>query len=224
MNRKYLVALALAAVGVYFFASRRKDEAPAAVVGGSGFTKTVEGSAIFTRPNGLTRAPLVIVYGGILSAPYARKEAMEQAAPAALKSRAMMLFVNLKTGTAASFAALGKQLAAKYGLTVTDTKLVGFSGGGNDVQDGFSPDFSFIGLIDPSTNARYLKLPWSSKARMIYNVANWSTKYGSIRSALPQIAAAINAAGGKAQSLAVSHRDMVPKFFALYANELATPA
>jgi hypothetical protein len=58
---------------------------------------------------------------------------------------------------------------------------------------------------------------------MIYNVANWAAKYESIKQAMPQIAAAINKAGGEAQVVPVSHRDMVPKFFAMYEEALAAP-
>jgi hypothetical protein len=102
-------------------------------------------------------------------------------------------------------------------------KALGFSAGGADVQNGFSPEFSFVGLIDPSTNVRYLNLPWNAGVRMIYNVANWAAKYESIKQAMPQIAAAINKAGGEAQVVPVSHRDMVPKFFAMYEEALAAP-
>lgn len=236
MNTKLLVGAALA-VGVVAILTRKSgspsSSAPTAktpekklevpAVAADGYTKTVEGNAIFTRPNGVTTAPLAIVYGGIMSASWARKEGMESMTPADLKKRVFMLFVDIGSGTPDQYEGKGRELAKKYGLTITDVQLLGFSGGAQDVQKNWNTKYSFIGLIDPSTGPKYLNLPFTARTRMIYNVPNWGTKYTAIRDALPKIAAAINAKGGKAESINVRHEAMVPKFFSMYSAEMSTP-
>jgi len=216
-----MAALAALAVGVVLVAQR--GSTGPSVGTPSGHTREKASNGIFTYPKGLSAAPLVVVFGGLTSVSYATREAMESAAPEGLKDRVSMFFVNTKSMPVAAAVSAGRNLAQQRGVAVTDVKVLGFSAGGDDVQRGFDPSFSFVGLIDPSTNARYAGLPFNRGTRMIYNVANWAAKYASITQAMPVVGAAINRAGGKAQSVGVSHKQMVPKFFEMYAAELAAP-
>lgn len=223
MNRKALFVAALAALGVGAVLFMGQTPTASSPKIGSGVKSYEDGKAVVSVPTGLSTAPLIVFFGGTPSVSYANKRASAKVAPDSLKRRALILFVDTGSGSLASYVQQGRAIAAREGLTVAGVKALGFSAGGADVQNGFSPEFSFVGLIDPSTNVRYLNLPWNAGVRMIYNVANWAAKYESIKQAMPQIAAAINKAGGEAQVVPVSHRDMVPKFFAMYEEALAAP-
>jgi hypothetical protein len=215
MNKK-LLAVALVALGVAFFLASRSKKPQLA----TGTKRTVEGGAIVSVPVGVDAAPLIVFFGGTPSVSYAHKKAIEGATPDSLKKRAVILFVDTGSAPLASYVQQGRSIASREGITVTSVKALGFSAGGGDVQKGFSKDLAFVGLIDPSTNVRYLDLPWNRGTHMIYNTKNWAAKYESIKQAMPRIADAINNAGGLAQSVASSHRDMIPKFFSMYGNDL----
>ncbi len=230
LDKKWIIGLAALGVGLFFIFRKRDadsgeskstpDALPEETA--TGFTRTVDGNAIFTVPNGPKAVPLIIVYGGVMKYEYAHKEAMEKAAPAALKNRAAMMFVNIGTAPVDTLAQRGRAFAAKSGVTITDVKALGYSGGANDVQRGFSSALSMVGLIDPATNEGFLRLPFNAGTRMIYNEANWGG-FPLIKALLPSLAARINANGGDARSIVIRHRDMPAKFFALFADELATP-
>jgi hypothetical protein len=189
---------------------------------GTGFKKTVEEDTIYTVPVGLTAAPLVIVYGGVMKYDYAHKEAMEAAVPASLKSRAVMMFVNIYAPALSTLIGRGQAFADKNGITITDVKAAGYSGGATDVQQGFSPSLSMVGLIDPATNESFVNLPFNRGTRMIYNADNWGG-FPEIKALLPKLAAAVRRGGGDARSISIRHRDMPAKFFELFGNEFATP-
>ena len=223
MNRKALLIAALAALGLGVFVALDGTPTPARPKIGSGVKSYEEGAAIVSVPTGLSAAPLIVVFGGLTSVSYATKGAVAKAIPDSLKRRALILTVDTGSGSLAAVVQQGRAIAAREGITVAGVKALGFSKGGEDIQKGFSPEYSFVGLIDPSTNVRYLNLPWNAGVRMIYNGANWAAKYEAIKQAQVQVAAAINKAGGEAQVVSVSHRDMVPKFFAMYEEALAAP-
>lgn len=222
--KKALIIAALAALGIGFALFSTSKGATSTAQVGTGFKSFDDGKAVVSVPTGLGAAPLIVFFGGTPSVSYAHKRAIAAVTPDSLKRRAVILFVDTGSGSLASYVAQGREVAKREGIAVAGVKALGFSAGGADVQNGFSPDLAFVGLIDPSTNVRYLGLPWNTGTRMIYNVGNWGAKYrDTIIAAQPKIAAAINRAGGEAKSILVSHRDMVPKFFAMYEEALAAP-
>lgn len=224
MNRKLLLA-ALVAVGAAAYVMTRRRGGGGAAQVGTGAKQFVDGKAIVSVPQGVTSAPLVVFFGGTPSVSYANKNAIAKTTPDALKRAALFLFVDTGSGSLASYVAQGRAIAQREGIAVAGVKALGFSAGGADVQNGYSPDLAFVGLIDPSTNVRYLGLPWTSRTAMLYYLPNWGEKYrDTIKAAMPKIAAAINKAGGDAQVVAVSHKDMVPKFLALHADKITALA
>ena len=88
------------------------------------------------------------------------------------------------------------------------TALVGFSAGGLDVLENYSPDYAFAGLIDPSTNLQYNTLKFNSNVHMVYDVSNW----GNINKNLPTIANIIKKKGGDVEHINMEHSG-IPKYF-----------
>lgn len=193
--------------------------APAAAT----YESTTEEGGVFTRPVGVTSAPLLIVYGGVTSFEYATKEGMAKAMPDSLKRKVFALFVNYKSGEVASYVAAARRLAQKYGLTYTDTKIMGFSGGGAEILRSDMPSFSFVGLIDPFVTPADVGKRFNSQTHMIYRIENWGGKLAGVRKILPQVAASVKAAGGIAAALKVRHEQMPTAFFTHYEAVLATP-
>lgn len=224
MNKKALLIGALVALGLGAVLFSGGGATPMKPRIGSGFKTYEDGKAVVSVPTGLTVAPLIVFFGGTPTVSYAHKRAIAKVIPESLKRRAVILAVDTQSGSLASYLAQGRALANREGITVAGVKALGFSAGGADVQNGFSSELSFVGLIDPSTNVRYLGLPWNAGSKMIYYLPNWGSQYrDTIKAAMPQIANAINRAGGDAKVVPVSHRDMVPKFFSMYEEALAAP-
>ncbi len=96
----------------------------------------------------------------------------------------------------------------KHNIDPHTTALIGFSAGGLDVFKNYSPDYAFIGLIDPSTNPRYNQLKYHNNVHMLYDVSNW----GNINKNLPSAAKAIANGGGEAIHIDMGHSE-IPKYF-----------
>lgn len=221
MDRKWIVLLsaAVAALGTYLLF--RKPVPPVPEVG-SGVTVTQEGAAIFTRPEGVTEAPLLIVYGGLTKFPWARKKAMAEDMPQEIKLRTFGLFLDHKDMRVVDAISLARSLAARYGLKIRNIKAMGFSAGAIPVQAALGEagdELVFVGLIDPSTRAEFVTANFGNRGRMLYNAGNWGA-YPSIKAAMPRVAARINEQGGVAKSLKLSHAAFPKVFFETFKDEL----
>jgi len=159
--------------------------------------------------------PMLVIFGGMA---YANPEWMAKQLTEDYFNQAILLIVPYteEYATALRFAN-AKIEDAKY--KVKDISLMGFSAGGYDVQENFSNDFRFIGLIDPSLKSKYLELPFGKKVFMLYNDRNWGA-YPTIKSLQPQFAEKINDNGGKAVLTDLPH-DQIPKqFFSQFKSEM----
>ena len=96
----------------------------------------------------------------------------------------------------------------KHNIDPRTTALIGFSAGGLDVFKNYSPNYAFIGLIDPSTRAQYNQLKYHNNVHMLYDVSNW----GNINKNLPNAAKAITNGGGEAIHIDMGHSE-IPKYF-----------
>jgi hypothetical protein len=92
------------------------------------------------------------------------------------------------------------------------TGLIGFSAGGLDVLKNYKKDYAFIGLIDPSTQKKFVSLEYSPNTYMLYNQKNWGTSNTSMTS----VANKINSYGGMAISVSMKHADIPRYFFNTY--------
>ena len=96
----------------------------------------------------------------------------------------------------------------KHNIDPRTTALIGFSAGGLDVFKNYSPDYAFIGLIDPSTKPHYNQLKYTNNVHMVYDVSNW----GNINKNLPSAAKAVINGGGEAIHIDMGHSE-IPKYF-----------
>jgi len=100
----------------------------------------------------------------------------------------------------------------KHNIDPRTTALIGFSDGGIDVFKNYSPNYAFIGLIDPSTRAQYNQLKYTNNVHMLYDVSNW----GNINKNLPNAAKAITNGGGEAIHIDMGHSEIPEYFFKTY--------
>lgn len=220
LSGKKLVVLSAAVAALGFFLLFRKPALPAV---GTGVTVTNEpGGIIFTRPNGVTKAPLLIVYGGLTKFSWARKQAMAEAVPEAVKLRTFGVFLDHNEMGLVEAISAAKNLASKYGLTFTSVKAMGFSAGAIKVQQGVDTEAVFLGLIDPSTRAEFINASFGARGRMLYNAANWGA-YPNIKAALPKVSESIVSKGGVARELPLSHSAFPKVFFDTFQSELIAP-
>jgi len=159
--------------------------------------------------------PLIYVFGGI---DFATPEWMLQQVPIEILSKAIVVFAPYTS----SFESV-KSEALKYlsdnNYNISSSSLIGYSAGGTNVQKSYSNNFKFVGLIDPSTNERYLSLPFNSKTKMVYNDSNWGG-YPAIKSALPKLDSKIESSGGVAEKVKLRHSEIPKYFFDKFKNEI----
>lgn len=159
--------------------------------------------------------PLIYVFGGI---DFATPEWMLQQVTIEILSKAIVVFAPYTS----SFESV-KSEALKYlsdnNYKISSSSLIGYSAGGTNVQKAYNNNFKFVGLIDPSTNTRYLSLPFDSKTKMVYNDGNWGG-YPAIKSALPKLEAKIESSGGAAEKVKLRHSEIPKYFFDKFKNEI----
>ena len=141
----------------------------------------------------------IIIWCGMY---YATPQWMDKQLPPHLKSKYEVYMVPY--GTPLS--------SIKQNIDPRTTALIGFSAGGLDVFKNYSPDYAFIGLIDPSTDRRYNQLKYINNVHMIYNISNW----GYINQNLPVAANAITRGGGEAIHTNMNHSEIPKHFFKTY--------
>lgn len=176
----------------------------------SGFKRVDQPNSIILIPNDPNKAKQwLFVYPGI--PPYGGSW-IEGQIPESLKDR--YAFVIAK-GHQTEYSKLKAEATAT--LPAPSWKgIVGFSGGGTKTQENMADGFSFVGLIDPSTNTRFLSNNWSGpkKVVMMYYRPNWGSKYQSIKDAQVKIAEAIKKAGGIAVEKQIKHLEYPKAFMA----------
>jgi len=141
----------------------------------------------------------IIIWCGMY---YATPKWMEKQLPPHLKSQYEVYMVPY--GTPLS--------SIKQNIDPRTTALIGFSAGGLDVFKNYSPNYAFIGLIDPSTRAQYNQLKYTNNVHMMYDVSNW----GNINKNLPNAAKAVINGGGEAIHIDMGHSEIPKYFFAKY--------
>ena len=170
---------------------------------------------ILSLPANKGTYPLLVIFGGMA---YANPEWMLKQLSKDYFDKAILLVVPYtETYSTALGFALNK--IEENGYKVKDKSLMGFSAGGYDVQENFSSDFRFIGLIDPSLKSKYIDLPFDKRVYMLYNYKNWGA-YPSIQSLQPQFAEKINDAGGKAVLTNLAHDKIPQQFFIDFKDKM----
>ena len=185
----------------------------------SDFTTKKSGGSIITVPKSdLKKYDVVIVYGGIAFATpdFMLKELKDSSAKNLLYSN-IFIFVPYTNKWAATSVWIN-EIEGKY--KVNNMSIIGYSAGGIDVQDAYSHDYKFVGLIDPSTESRFLKKPFGKNVYMVFNDANWSGRYAAIGRTLVKLEKVINDKGGNAKKIEKKHRDLPKYFFEKYENEI----
>ena len=143
----------------------------------------------------MTLIKTIIIWCGMY---YATPQWMEQQLPS-----------NFKTKYEVYMVPYGTPLPnIKQNIDPRTTALIGFSAGGLDVFKNYSPDYAFIGLIDPSTRTQYNQLKYTNNVHMLYDISNW----GNINKNLPSAAKAITNGGGEAIHIDMGH-SKIPKYF-----------
>jgi hypothetical protein len=114
------------------------------------FVTEKEGSAIITVPkSNFKHYDIVVVYGGIsFATPTFMLNELKSSTAKNLLYSNIFIFVPYTNKWGATSSLIDK-MKGKY--NVGDVSLIGYSAGGTDVQDVYSPDYKFFGLIDPST-------------------------------------------------------------------------
>lgn len=148
----------------------------------------------------MTLIKTIIIWCGMY---YATPQWMEKQIPEHLKSTKYELYI-VPYGTPLS--------NIKTKINPSITALIGFSAGGLDVFKYYSPDYAFIGLIDPSTSYRYNQLKYTNNVHMMYNISNW----GNINKNLYVTADIVIKNGGEAIHLNMEHNKIPKYFFEIY--------
>ena len=159
--------------------------------------------------------PLLTIFGGMA---YANPEWMAKQLSEEYFSQSILLIVPY-TETYTTALNFAQPKIDEKGYKVNDKSIMGFSAGGYDVQENFSDEFKFIGLIDPSVKSAYIDLPFDKRVFMLYNDNNWG-KYPTIRSLQPQFAEKINENGGKAVLSKLPHDEIPKEFFKQFKSEM----
>ena len=179
------------------------------------YTKEDYKDYIVTTPNGKKSVNVVIVYGGIN---YANPKWMFEQMPKEILLR-NLIFIAPYTNSASKVNTDLNSYLKDNNLTKKSLSVIGFSAGGNNAQSSYSDNLRFFGLIDPSTKEEWLNIKFGKNSHMIYNNSNWGS-YPSIKSIQPKIASKIDNAGGKVESVAMSHANIPKYFFNSYANSI----
>jgi hypothetical protein len=214
-NRYYIGgAIAFAIIGFVVYKSTRKKEDKIVMEQGNDL-ETV-GTFIYSYPKTkLEVYSLVIVFGGIN---YANPKWMLEQTPKDLLSKAVFVFVPYTTPYTDAKKQIDNYLATKK-IKTNSISVLGFSAGGLNVQKANANTFKFIGLIDPSTRAEYVQLPFTNIAKMVYNDANWGS-LPKIKEVLPKLAQSVKNGGGDAEKVSLAHAKIPSYFFNKYKDQI----
>ena len=210
------VSVTLIIIGAVAYITRTKKGGKMTEDFKLGNTTSKDGDLIFSMP--ITKFKeyiVVIVFGGIS---YATPSWIMNEVPKELLSKAIFVFAPY-TMAYSSVSEKIKDFVSKNKIDVKDTSVIGFSAGALNVQKGYNNSFKFIGLIDPSTRAEYVGLPFTNNAKMVYNDDNWGG-YPKIKESLPKLSEAVNKANGEAEKVALGHAKIPAYFFNKYKNKI----
>lgn len=180
-------------------------------------TNLSNGVLLYT-PDKKGQYPLVVIFGGMA---YATPSWMAKQLSQEYFEKAILLIIPY-TGSYKNALADANAKLKELGYKTKAISLMGFSAGAYDVQENFSKNLYFVGLIDPSLNAKYLSLLFNNKTFMLYNANNWGA-YPSIKSLMPQFAETILNLGGNAISTKLSHENIPKDFFQRYKKDILSP-
>ncbi len=207
--------IVLLGVGVAYYLLKNKGKKTSGVLGTNeeikeGNTLEKKSGLVFSKPvTELKKYPLIYIFGGIS---YATPDWMLKQTPAYLLSRAVIVFAPYTSVFSAVKKSTENYLTANN-LQVDNDKIsiAGFSAGGINVQGAYNNSFKAVGLIDPSTRAEYLKLPFNQNTILVYNDSNW-TGYPNIKATLPQLDKVIAEKKGTSEKVTLKHSE-IPKYF-----------
>lgn len=173
--------------------------------------KTLANGIIVTVPDTkFAKYDLVVVFGGMH---YANPEWMLQQIPEELLYSNIFViapytvsFVKLKPIYESYFATNKIQIA--------DKSIMGFSAGGINVHEAYSPEWKFVGLIDPSTRVDYGNRSYGKNTFMSYNIKNWAGVFKTFdyKAVYPKVEQSIKNSGGFTENISNTHADF-PKYF-----------
>jgi hypothetical protein len=215
-NSRYYIGglITIAIISFVVYKSRTKKEDKITMEEGN--TLEDVGKFIYSYPKTkLESYNLVIVFGGIN---YANPKWMLEQTPKDLLSKAVFVFVPYTTPYTDAKKQIDNYLATKK-IKTNSVSVLGFSAGGLNVQKANLKDFKFVGLIDPSTRAEYVNLPFTNIAKMVYNDANWGS-LPKIKEALPKLAQSVKNAGGDSEKVNIAHAKIPSYFFNKYKDQI----
>lgn len=182
-----------------------------------GNTIQKKSNLIFSKPASDFKYPLVYVFGGI---DYANPDWMLKQVPSYLLSRAFIVFAPYTSSFDSVKKATEKYLSDNdIEINPNKISITGFSAGGLNVQRAYDNNFKLVGLIDPSTRAEYLNIPFTDNTKIVYNDSNW-TGYPNIRATLPQLDKVIAQKGGESQKVNLGHSSIPKYFFDNFKNKI----
>jgi len=108
---------------------------------------------------------------------------------------------------------------------IADESIMGFSAGGLQVQKSYSPEYKFVGLIDPSTRPSYTKTQYGKNTFLSYSISNWAGVFSSFnyKQVYPELEDAIEESGGFAENTTRGHSSFPKYFMERFANEINKP-
>ncbi len=190
------------------------------------FKKEIKNNVIITFPeNTFSKIPLVIFVSGVTSVANADKVGMEKFTPASLKQKVIIIYKNHgMTPSIKECISIGQNTAKQYNIEISDIKVLGFSGGGQDIRDEISDEYSYIGLIDPSVHPNLERFESvASRIRMTYNPSQWGGKNKKLGENQPVFGKQVIEKGGKAELTDWIHIEAPAKFLQLFEAEIAKP-
>ena len=171
-------------------------------------TDLAKGIIVSLPATKFTNNELLIIWGGIS---YATPSWVYSQIPKSVLYKYVVVIAPYNVGLS-QVSAVYKPFLEQKGISVANTSIMGFSAGGIQVQNNYSDKYKIVGLIDPSTREGYLKLPFGSNTKMVYNERNWGGSLNFIKELLPKLGKAINDKGGEAERVNLKHSE-IPKYF-----------
>lgn len=223
---KIIIGVTIAAmigVGLYeFFKNRRKRMRDKTPKENSYNTVKLTRGILLTLPNSKwERYDLIYLWGGIN---YATPSWMLSQIPKNLLLSNIFAVIPYNV----SFDAARKIIEiylSENGYTIADTSIMGFSAGALPVQENYSPDFKFVGLIDPSTRVNYSNKKYGSNTFMSYWINNWAGVFSSFdyKAIYPRLEKSVQDSGGFAENIKLDHSKFPTYFMEKFFNEINNP-
>jgi hypothetical protein len=223
---KVIIGVTLAAVigiGLYeFFKSRRKKMRDKTPIENSYLTKSLSSGILLTIPNSKwAKYDIIYLWGGIN---YATPSWMLSKVPKKLLLSNIFAVIPYNVTLDAARKIVEPYLA-ENGYAIADTSIMGFSAGALPVQENYSPDFKFVGLIDPSTRVSYSNKIYGSNTYMSYWLNNWAGVFSSFdyKAIYPKLEQSVKNSGGFAENIKLAHDKFPAYFMEKFFDEINKP-